>query len=197
MTLNGKQQGDNVMMNDFIIRIEHQDWLSPGYADEDLCSHGLIFLKVQDTVITSPEAQEKWGISESALALLRTLRYNHPATPGQPISETLIFHGCGALLMSGCPVSIDWKVVHRGHNVVLSDFVKFPTTNIKDAVNYTELHVDIPLPEYRDQVLPFAIEAKRLFQDSNKKKLADEYDAQMYQAFWDEYNALLKLAETV
>lgn len=35
-------------------------------------------MEVNDIIITSPETDEKWGISESALALLRTLKYNHP-----------------------------------------------------------------------------------------------------------------------
>jgi hypothetical protein len=184
-------------MNKFEIRIEKQDWLTSAYADQDLCSHGYIFLKVQDTVITSLDMQEEWGISESALALLRTLKYNHPASHGDPVSECLIFHGCGTLLMSGCPILIDWRVTHSENNVILSDFVKYPTPNENDAVRYTHLYVEMPIGAYRDQIYAFAMEAKRLFEESPEKQIDDDFDLQMYGEFWNEYNQLLKYAETL
>lgn len=60
------------LCDEFILRVESQDWLNKEFADYDLCSHGQIYLKVNGIVITSSEMDEWWGISESALSLLKT-----------------------------------------------------------------------------------------------------------------------------
>ncbi|WP_366249168.1 hypothetical protein [Terribacillus aidingensis] len=85
----------------FNFKIETQYWLSN--EEEDLCSHGEIHLEVDGTVITQAGRGEEWGISESALALLRTLNADYISHP--ECEEGLILHGCGAMLMSGCPIS--------------------------------------------------------------------------------------------
>lgn len=85
-------------------------------------------MEVGSTVITQTGIGEEWGISESALALLRTLDSDYVCFP--KCEEGLILHGCGALLMSGCPISIHWSVQHKGDEVFLSDFVKFTSTSL-------------------------------------------------------------------
>lgn len=60
-----------IVPQNFIINIENQKWLFN--EQEDLCSHGEIYLNVDGTIITQTGMDEEWGISESALALLRTL----------------------------------------------------------------------------------------------------------------------------
>ncbi|WP_282032864.1 hypothetical protein [Metabacillus indicus] len=68
--------------NPFTIKIENQGWLCNDEYDElDLCSHGEIFLSVHDTIITQSSVNEEWGISESALALLRTLENDYCCDP--------------------------------------------------------------------------------------------------------------------
>jgi hypothetical protein len=58
------------MNTNFCLDIINQHWLYE--KSFDLCSHGEIALKVDNTIITNLGLQEQWGISESALAMLRT-----------------------------------------------------------------------------------------------------------------------------
>ena len=71
----------------------------------------LILMKkgnVNETIITQPGLDKEWGISESALVLLRTINKEYRCDPD---NETgLIFHGCSAIFMMGCPISIYWSV---------------------------------------------------------------------------------------
>ena len=180
------------------MRILKQYWLS-GEPDEpeDLCSHGLIFLKVDDVVV-SDESDKDWGISESALALLRSTRYGHPHQYEDRIAEPyLIYHGCGAMLMMGCPISITWDAEHSQGEVNLSKFKKCPTTNEKDAIEYQGLQVSLALSCYAQQVYDFASQAKRLFQCVRRRVRNNELWEGEYEGFWKEYDELLAYADSV
>jgi hypothetical protein len=172
----------------FEIKIVNQHWI--GLPREDLCSHGEINLKVNETVITQSGKGEVWGISESALSLLRTIEKEYLSDPIN--GEGLILHGCGLLLMVSCPISIHWTVKHIGNQVELSDFVKVETTNPETgSIYYPELIVTLNHDEYKDSILYFASQAKNFFEESETKIIADDYDNEMYQEFWDEFNRRL------
>lgn len=68
-----------MIKTEFELNIINQYWMEP--AEYDLCSHGEIYLKVKDKISTEPGVNESWGISESALALLRTLDENIQSNP--------------------------------------------------------------------------------------------------------------------
>ncbi|MEC0302204.1 hypothetical protein [Terribacillus saccharophilus] len=143
------------------------------------------------TVITEAGMGEEWGISESALALLRTLDANYKSNPD--FEEGLILHGCGAILMSGCPISIHWSVQHNGDEVFLSDFVKFTSTSLTEGkIEYPDIRVSVKKTVYEQEILQFAKQAKALFESSKAKKIGDEYDQEMYADFWKEYDQLLQ-----
>jgi hypothetical protein len=179
-----------IIKEEFNIYISKQYWLCSQV--EDLCSHGEIYLNVNGTLITQPGVEEEWGISESALALLRTLNKDYLCNPDH--EEGLILHGCGAMLMMGCPISIHWTVHHRGDQVLLSDFVKITTTNPDTgSIYYPGLQVKISSKEYKDLVVSFALQAKKLFEESQDKQIVDDFDKEMYEGFWDEFNELLEL----
>jgi hypothetical protein len=177
--------------NPFTIKIENQGWLcNDDNDDQDLCSHGEIFLSVLDTIITQSSVNEEWGISESALALLRTLENDYCCEPEH--DEGLILHGCGAILMMGCPISIHWSVKHLDGHVTLSDFVKITTTNPDTgSIYYPGLEVKIGSIDYKNQIVSFALQAKELFNYSKEKRISDDYDKELYEEFWTEYNQLL------
>lgn len=120
------------MSKQFEIKILKQYWLEP--PEEDLCSHGEIYLNVNGTIITQSGIDEDWGISESALALLRTLDEDYICDPDNEWG--LILHGCGTILMMGCPISIHWTVKQLGDQVMLSDFVKVATTDSQTGSIY-------------------------------------------------------------
>ncbi|PFK65076.1 hypothetical protein COJ21_24875 [Priestia megaterium] len=173
------------------MKILKQHWIDEQFKDEDLCSHGEIYLSVNGLIITQPRFNEEWGISESALALLRTLDKDYICDPDS--EEGLVFHGCGAILMMGCPISIHWSVKHCGDEVLLSDFVKFTTTNPQVGnMEYKEIKVKLSKEEYRDEIISFALQAKELFDNSSEKIISDDFDKDMYREFWNEYNYLLE-----
>ncbi|GAB2554924.1 hypothetical protein [Gracilibacillus alcaliphilus] len=175
--------------NQFVIKIENQRWLDHN-NEEDLCSHGEIYLNVNGNIITQFGINEEWGISESALALLRTMDQDYRCDPN--MEEGLILHGCGTVLMTGCPISIHWSVKHMNDQILLSDFVKITTTDPATGnVYYPDLHVTLHKNEYKDQVVLFASQVKNFFATSKQKRISGDLDKEMYQSFWEEYNLLL------
>lgn len=175
--------------NEFVVSIKNQKWM--GEHDEmDLCSHGEIYLNVNGTIITGSGIDEEWGISESALALLRTVDHDYRCAPED--EEGLILHGCGAVLMMGCPISIHWSVKHSGDQVTFSDFVKIITTDpTTGSVHYPDLHVTLEAIAYKRQIVQFAQAAKTFFTAAKEKQVEQE-DQPMYEQFWDEYDRLLE-----
>ncbi|WP_394374108.1 hypothetical protein [Niallia taxi] len=183
------------MKNNFQLKIMNQYWLDKSSSDYDLCSHGEIYLQVNDTIITQSGEDEEWGVSESALALLRTLNKDYICNLNNLDNEEgLIFHGCGAILMMGCPISINWSVKHTNDQVLLSDFVKVTTTSSDEATHYPNLQIELNKEYYKQQILQFALQAKQLFETSPAKAFFDDYDKQMYIEFWEEYDQLLQKA---
>lgn len=176
------------MNQQFEIKIVNQHWL--GSAREDLCSHGEIYLRVNDTVITQSGIEEVWGLSESALFLLRTIGKEYLSDPMN--GEGLIVHGCGSILMVSCPISIHWTVKHIGDQVELSDFVKVETTNPDTGSKYyPKLKVTLNHSDYKNKILYFARQVKNFFEESDTKIVVDDFDKEMYQEFWDEFNRRL------
>ena len=182
----------------FTIEILEQGWAGDGAetAATDLCSHGKLRITIGGTVVA--DSTEEFGISETALALLRTLARNHsPTDPiagwfeGKPGAERLVFHGCGLILMMGCPIGMDWTVEHLPKDRVrLSNVRRWDNTSDTPTVSFHGLSVEIPESEYRKAVIRFATDAKRLFAGV-KKTFYAEWDCQQYQKFWEEYDQAL------
>src|SRR5262249_54458019 len=165
----------------FSIAIVSQGWLAGCSPEEDLCSHGRIRLVIGGVVVSPGD--EEYGISESALALLRTLTADH--TSECPVAERLVFHGCGAILMMGCPIGIDWDVRHAPGAVELSDVRRYETTDGRPVL-YPQVRAALPAEDYRRAVVAFAAEAKALFAGV-PKAVTDSFDREQYTAFWQEY----------
>jgi len=172
----------------FNIRILEQGWLKGCDPEMDLCSHGKLSLIIGDTRIA--DEGEEFGISESALAMLRTIDSNHSAD--MPVAQRMIYHGCGTILMMGCPIGIDWSVTHLdGETVQIGDIVWYVETNKDKARRYSGLTVELPLLEYRSQVWTFARQAKELFCGITKRPENDFYKRD-YEKLWIEYNELIE-----
>ena len=170
----------------FEIEILEQGWLGSEDTEYDLCSHGKLRLVIGGQVISSGD--KRYGISESALALLRTLSSNH--SKAHPVAERLVFHGCGTLLMMGCPIGIDWNVTHTQEGVRLNNIIKFDTTNEEQGTKYNGLDALLTEEDYRRRVFQFATKARQLFQES-PRSYYDDFDRQQFETFWAEYDALL------
>lgn len=173
--------------NNFQITIVEQGWLEGCSPHEDLCSHGKIRLTIGNQSIT--DGDESYSISQSALALLRTLGSDHASE--RPVAERLIFCGCSAILMLGCPIGINWSVSHRGREVLINNVIRHYSTDKADDAEFSELSVQVPEEEYRHQIVAFAREAKELFSGITKTFQID-FDREQYESFWAEFDQLLE-----
>ncbi|SFJ54686.1 hypothetical protein [Thermoflavimicrobium dichotomicum] len=182
------------MEKQFEIRLLKQYF--SGDMKYDLCSHGEIFLRIGDTILSDHEDGE-WNISESALALLRTVVSDFPSNTlpkyyFEGIEEEVnLIHHCGCFMLF-CPICIGWKVTHQGQKVVLTDFQKN-----EGEMTYPNLSVTLPLREYATEIYHFAIEAKKLFEGHNKIVKNNELFDGQYQWFWEEYDELLETVQSI
>ena len=184
---------------DFHIEIVKQGWIAsddPDFdvATHDLCTHGDIRLTIGGQVIAVGDGDGQYGISEAALGLLRTLESDRRDTSGQQPPDRLVPHGCGTILMMGCPIGIDWTVTHLEGRVRIADVVRYDSTGEgPPAVRFPGLVVEIPLTAYRDEIKSFAQQAKQPF-EGIEKSFYDDVDRQDYLDFWEEYQRLLDRA---
>jgi hypothetical protein len=182
----------------FHIEIVEQGWIAPRSADydpvaRDLCSHGDIRLTIGGEIIAAGDGEGEYGISEAALGLLRTLESDTPDDQGEPFADRLIPHGCGAILMRGCPIGIDRRIRHFDGRIRIGDVVKHVSHDDAEAVRFPDLIVELPIGEYRDEIISFALRAKEPF-EGIEKSFYDDFDRQSYAEFWEEYNRLLRSA---
>ena len=178
------------LKDSFEIKIINQRFLTKD--NEDVCSHGEIYLNVNGTIISDTEDDE-WNINESALILLRTVKYGFP-TNSKPyyypddLKEESIINHCGAYMMF-CPSNIIWKVDKKEDFVKLYDFIK------DEDIEYKGLEAIVPLKTYASQIYKFAKDASSLFENKNIKYKSSELFEGMYSLFWKEYDELLKYIE--
>jgi hypothetical protein len=182
----------------FRIEILNQGWREPGPAydpvRQDLCTHGDLRLIIGGETITDARSEHEYGISEAALALLRTVEADH--TRQEPVADRLIPHGCGAILMTGCPIGVDWTVLHlpRGR-VRLGGVVRYDNTDEFNGVQFPNAQATLSEDEYRQKIVAFATLAKGPFIGVTKEPF-DEVDRKDYEDFWVEYDELLRRAGT-
>lgn len=170
----------------FSVQILSQEWLGDEPQQFDLCSHGQIRLMIGGELILDGRAS--FGLSESALALLRTLERDHNAE--QPLAEKLIFHGCGKVLMQGCPIGVDWEVLHQGDQVVLRKIRRWDWPDENRPTLFPQLEITVPHAEYRQAILAFANEVRQFFK-GEEKVFFDDQDRQSYLLFWQEFDRLI------
>jgi hypothetical protein len=169
----------------FRIDLLTQGWLDGCEPASDLCSHGRLRIVIAGTTITDGELE--LGISESALGLLRTLDADRRSSEEQ---ERLIPHGCGVILMMGCPIGIDWDVEHAGDMVRVRNVIVCDGTSVDDERDLN-VAVDVPAAVYREQVVALAKAVKQFFTTSPDKAIADPFDRRQYADFWREFDARL------
>ncbi len=172
----------------FRIEILEQSWLGNEPPQFDLCSHGRLCLEVDGQVIL--DGREIYGISETALALLRTLDHDH--TSLQSLAEKLVFHGCGTVLMMGCPIGVDWTVIHENDQVHLSQFRRWDSPDEQHPQEFPGLAVTLSLKEYQNQVLVIAALVLEFFKGESKQ-FFDMQDQLAYERFWSEFEMRYKL----
>lgn len=172
-------------MPNFKIRIINQYWINEeSECKSDLCSHGLLYLEIGDQII-SDEKEDDWTISTTGLMLLRTINTEHTVDESYPIVQH-----CGQLGMIGCPISIDWTVIHKGGNVIIKDVKKYPSTDIKDVIEYEASKIVIERKKYIREVVRFC-DAIKFFFEGQEKEFKSDYEKEEWTGFWNEFDKLL------
>ena len=173
---------------DFRLEVLTQNWInnSEEAKNKDIHSHGQVFLKVKDTII-SDISDGDWGLNETALALLKTV-YNLQE------EERIFYHGCDTItLMMSCPITIDWKVKREGKFIILSNFQKNPDTGSNPIV-YKNLSVKLEFIDYAKIVYNFAKKVNE-FYFSVEKTFNPEGLREFYDSFVNEYRGLFDRLE--
>lgn len=178
---------NELMKMSFELRILSQGWISddPDYR-YDLCTHGKIYLKIGENII-SDENDEEWTISTTALGLLRSVI----PEDGTEEAYAKIYH-CGMLTMASCPISIDWTVRHDENVVVISELWKQPTTNLKDGICYLNDYQTVIVEKvaYVREILNFSDFVAEFMNSFPAKVLEDEIDKILYNKFLNEFVSL-------
>ena len=65
----------------------------------------------------------------------------------------MIFHGCGAILMMGCPIGVDFTVRHADERVSIGDVVRYDTTKEANAILFIDIQGFSGITEDYDQRL--------------------------------------------
>lgn len=179
-------------MAEFKLEISNQHWLGPIEDPQaDACSHGSVRAEIGAVVVTSDEAE--YGISQSALALLRTLEQDH--TPATRVTDYfLLCHGCAYPLGFGCGnFGTDWVVRHIGKQVVLTVATHRDVTLEPPKVRFDVMAV-VPADDYRREIVAFAAEARRFYVASGPRTVED-WEQDFHDRFWAEFDERLARAE--
>ena len=166
------------------IKILRQHWVIDNgeYDRADLCSHGKLFLRIGDEIL-SDENSKTWALSATGLYLLRTLKSDytikdfgnflvpccaHLIIPDDHINHVDIF---------GCSHGLDWNIRHEDGNVIY--------TSEKGSTG------KVTFEEYKDMVLNFTDQLELFYGDPNEKIVPfDEMEQNGFKQFWLEWNEL-------
>jgi CBS domain-containing protein len=174
-------------MGIFSVEIVRQGWLPHVEAADDLCSHGAIRLQIGGVLVA--DGSEDYGISESALAMLRTLHSDR--LRGDALAECMILHGCGTMLGFGCGLGVDWTTRHSRGVVTTTDVVRYDAAGGRDAREFTSASLVLPFADYARAIATFAETARTLFESTPKHVEQNETWPGEYSSFWSEYDKLL------
>ena len=172
-----------MIMNKIILKATNLHWITdnPVEQTQDLCAHGFVEFKINDSSFLKPEPNIDITVSAAALFLLRTLEKSH--TPVSSVCEhNLLFPCCahsmwlinGEFTLGGCDKWFNPQVLK--HN----DFVM-----IKGAQGIEET---VTAQEWQTAVFKFADEVKAFYDSSDAKVIPEEeLERKGYEWFWKEW----------
>jgi hypothetical protein len=190
-------------MADFVLEIRSQGWINGDPAGRyedgsvDTCSHGSIYCEFGGVVLAYDE--DGFGISQSGLQLLRTLEGDRTQSDRDKLRSQglqfdngfLLCHGCGHPISFGCTnFGIDWRVRHVEDEVILYD-----PLSVSAAVQRPVVQVGISVAAYARPIVLFARQARDFYFSFGPRFPVEEWERDMHDRFWDEYDERLARAE--
>lgn len=172
------------MSLDFEIKILRQHWIKDdGLEDQaDLCSHGELFLKIGDEILSDSKSGS-WCLSASGLYLLRTVKQDYSMGD----FDNYLVPCCGHImipngekdyvLICGCNNGIDWNVKHKNGKV--------------EFITEKGIKTIIPIEFYVNQVIEFTDQIEQFYGDPKAKEVPkDDFDRNGFSQFWIEWSNL-------
>ncbi len=175
------------MATSFEIEITDQHWIGePHEQSHDGCSHGGIRASIAGTVVTSDDLE--YGISQSALSLLRTLELDHNRF--EPMGQGyLLCHGCGYPWIFGCGnFGTDWFVRHEGDTVVLSEPIRIAASETQ-----FDIQARLSVVDYTIQVVAFAETARAFYVAAGARQI-EPFEQEFHDRCWAEFDDRLERA---
>ena len=154
-------------------------WLENIRAEEDLCAHGSVYLKLENKVV-SEKTPDDWTVSASAYYLLKTIKENHTENS----TNQLIPH-CGTIWginneieseILGCNYGLNWTVSHTENKVIH----QFDDGEV----------IKTDLNEWRNAVCKFSDEVTNFYRISLPKLFEDEEDKKAFEFFMNQWKKL-------
>jgi hypothetical protein len=178
-------------MKIFELKLLSQNWIDDNPKNTtDLCSHGMIYLRINGEEILT-EQDGEWQVSTSALSMLRSI------FPDCNKDNPPMIQCCGMILMTGCPISVDWTVIHKNDSIILDSIYKCPTVNEEDRIYYfNEGHeIEVDKTEYVQEILCFSEAVYNFFTKSKPRSIEDKTDKKLFESFMIEFTQLIKDAK--
>ena len=161
----------------FKIHIDDLFWINGTKDDpKDMCLHGRMWVVIGGRMV---ELDGEVTVSASALYFLKTLTEDHILN-----EDNQMLPCCGHYLVpledgknvtiGGCPLGVDWTVLHEGKMVVVI---------LEDGTR-----TSIPLELYKNEVFRFADEVEAFYRACSPKILHNDYERENWRLFWDEWH---------
>lgn len=163
-------------MGAFKIVVKDLAWINGDQDDpEDLCLHGTVNVTIGEEIFEFAAT-----VSAAALYMLKSLTEDHLAD-----DVIQMLSCCGhfmianndltEVVITGCGMGIDWKVLHNG------EYVKLITESGKETI--------LSMEEYRSEVFKFADIVEAYYNQCSPKILPEDTFVQNgYTAFWNEWH---------
>ncbi len=184
-------------MDKFEIKILSQHWRLDNDPDdkEDMCSHGKIYLKIEDGVFSDESEEDLWSISVTGLMLLRTLNGDHTFYDDWKVID----EGSAYLFFPGNE-GIDFEVRHRKSKVFIKISRMFLKNSSPDDLR-EDLEFEVDRKEYVKQIINYCKDVKEFFKGRDaiikKNYKGDdsnlgEWDSALreWNDFWEEFDKL-------
>lgn len=170
---------------DFDIKILRQHWIKDDGNDnkDDLCSHGEIYIRIGNEIISNQESGS-WCLSATGLYLLRTVEHDYKIDQFGSQLVPCCGHfmipndeGRNYVTIIGCPTGLDWSIKHLNNDVI---FQSQKGTEGKLSLN-----------DYKTLVLDFVSEVTAFYGNPNEKNLPEEqFELEAFNQFWAEWDEL-------